>query len=97
MAEIESTTFADDVGAEFAVLEEPSGAFSLTLTRIVQHSKTEHQEAFSLFFHGPRDRLLPQKTYKLKHDRLGELDIFLVPVGQDRDGCEYEAVFNHIF
>ena len=96
MAEIKSTTFAEDVGAEFAVLGEPGGVFSLTLTKIVQHSKTEHQEAFSLFFHGPRAPFLPQGIRKLRHAKLGELEIFLVPVGQDPDGFEYEAVFNYL-
>jgi len=39
--------------------------------------------------------MLPQATYTLEHTELGELDIFLVPVGPDGGGRQqYEAVFN---
>ena len=51
------------------------------------------REPFSLLFVGPADPLLPQATYLLTHPALGELPVFLVPVGQDADGVRYEAVF----
>jgi hypothetical protein len=28
---------------------------------------------------------------------LGEVDMFLVPIGRKGDGFQYEAVFNHVF
>lgn len=37
---------------------------------------------------------LPQGIHRLRHPVLGEFDLFLVPVGRDRDGLLYEAVFN---
>jgi len=49
---------------------------------------------FSLTFRGPRDALLPQSTYRLEHDAMGDLDLFLVPIGPDPQGMCYEAVFN---
>ena len=42
------------------VLDDPSNVFSVTLAEVVEHSKTEHSQAFSLFFHGPLDRFMPQ-------------------------------------
>jgi len=48
---------------------------------------------FSVVFVGPREPVLPQRIYRLAHDELGELEIFLVPIGQDADGTRYEAVF----
>jgi hypothetical protein len=42
------------------------------------------------------DRLppfLPQGLYHLDHPVMGELELFLVPIGADRDGVTYEAVF----
>ena len=52
-------------------------------------------EPFSLIFLGPPNPILPQATYRLTHDQLGELDIFIVPVGPDPQGrIQYEAVFN---
>lgn len=87
--------FPEHVGSEFEVLDDPSRVFRLILTEVVEHAKTERNEAFSLMFQGPSDLSLGQGIHKLKHSALGELEIFLVPVGQDKDGFQYEAVFNH--
>lgn len=97
LAEIKANMVAEHVGTEFEVLDDPSRTFSLMLSNIVEHVKTEHQESFSLFFHGPLDPFLPQGIQKLRHGKLGELEIFLVPVARDKDGFQYEAAFNHIF
>lgn len=51
------------------------------------------REPFSLLFRGPRSPYAPQGTHRLEHDRLGTLDIFLVPLGPDGAGMRYEAVF----
>ena len=51
-------------------------------------------ERFSLFFYGPADRFLPQGIYRLTHSQMGDLSLFLVPVGQHERGFRYEAVFN---
>jgi hypothetical protein len=49
---------------------------------------------FSLFFHGPPSRLLPQHIYTLHHDVLGSLALFIVPiVGSNAERIVYEACF----
>ena len=48
---------------------------------------------FSLLFRGARDVVLPQRIYTIEHDELGTFDIFLVPIGPDREGMRYEAIF----
>lgn len=49
---------------------------------------------FSLLFHGPADRLLPQDSYLFHHDALGELMLFIVPVvGSNAERIVYEACF----
>jgi hypothetical protein len=56
---------------------------------------------FSLVFRGPATPALPQGTYRLTHPELGELAMFLVPLGPDprgdgpgdAQGMRYEAVF----
>lgn len=53
------------------------------------------EESFSLIFRGSSSEPLRARTYKMKHYALGELEIFLVPVGKkDEDARYYEAVFN---
>lgn len=50
--------------------------------------------AFSLRFRGPSSVLLPQQIWPLRHAALGDLRIFLVPIGREDDGFIYEAIFN---
>ena len=52
------------------------------------------RKPFVLTFRGPVDVLLPQSIYALKHKKLGKMEIFLVPVDQDKHYVFYEAVFN---
>jgi len=65
----------------------------LTLTEIKKRLDDDTQRAFYLLFRGPKP-LLPQGIYRLAHPQLGEVDLFLVPIRQVRDGFVYEAVFN---
>ena len=53
-------------------------------------------EQFSLYFHGPADRQLPQGTYALAHDALGAIAIFLVPIGANAERVVYEACFTRL-
>jgi hypothetical protein len=49
---------------------------------------------FALLFRVEEGPTLPQKIYPIEHDRLGRLELFLVPVGPDDVGMQYEAVFS---
>jgi Domain of unknown function (DUF6916) len=49
--------------------------------------------AFSLIFAAPRGPWLPQAIYPVSHPVLGEMEIFLVPVGPFGEGHGYQAVF----
>lgn len=52
-------------------------------------------EPFVLVFTGPAQPRLDQGIHRLSHRALGELEIFLVPIGYGADGgLLYEAVFN---
>lgn len=49
---------------------------------------------FSLLFRNTSPILFPQQIYAMRHPRVGEVGIFLVPVAQERAGFLYQAVFN---
>lgn len=49
---------------------------------------------FSLLFRNASAFLFPQQTYVMRHPRVGEVGIFLVPVAREREGFLYQAVFN---
>jgi hypothetical protein len=68
----------------------------LSEVRLLEPHPGPRAQPFSLYFSGPAGSRLPQQIYKLTHDSMGELDIFLVPLGPHpkRGGMMYEAVFN---
>ena len=51
------------------------------------------REPYSLIFRGPAEPVLEQGIVSLKHSGLGDVAIFLVPIGPDSQGMCYEAVF----
>ena len=53
----------------------------------------DRRQSFSIIFRGPGEPVLPQQVYRLEHDGLGKLDLFLVPLGPGEGGMLYEAVF----
>ncbi len=87
-------TFAGRVGQEFRVVVDAATIIATTLTAANAHGDGRVVAGFSLVFTGPSEPVLVQRTYRLVHDELGDLDIFIVPIGRDDTGVRYEAVFN---
>jgi len=49
---------------------------------------------FSLLFRNTSPILFPQQIYPMRHPRVGDVGIFLVPVAQERAGFLYQAIYN---
>jgi hypothetical protein len=93
-------SFTPAVGEAFALVDDEVGRLELELLDARTHAPAAPpadaagaRSPFSLLFRGPREPLMPQRIYRLEHDGVGPLEIFLVPVGQDDAGTRYEAVF----
>jgi hypothetical protein len=94
-------SFAPSLGEMF--LLRPDGAHhsvELQLTRAETHDpeassadESGNRSPFTLEFRGPAQPILQQQIYRIEHSRLGPLEIFIVPVGNDGSGTRYEAVF----
>jgi hypothetical protein len=69
--------------------------YTIKLIDVSGHGRSMEgcREAYSLLFSGPKMPILPQSIYRVNSSALGELDIFLVPIGPQADGMGYEAVF----
>ena len=52
----------------------------------------------SLIFAGSSSPLLPQQLYQMEHEKLGTLQLFVVPIGPDPEGqrMRYEVAFNRL-
>lgn len=72
---------------------EPPIDATLVEVRSVGAAQGGGREPFALLFRARGDRVLPQATYRFGHDDLGQVDIFVVPVGRTADAVDYEAIF----
>lgn len=83
------------VGDEFIATSAAGERLVLRLQSVERTGKAAkgHRAPFSLIFHEDGHAHLPQQTHSMKHDTLGSVDIFIVPLGPDADGMRYEAVF----
>jgi len=86
-------TFLDHLNTMFQVFGEGADPLDVELVKVTSLSSPK-QVQFSILFQGPANLFLPQRTYTLEHEILGKFDLFLVPVGKNTKGFEYEAVFN---
>ncbi len=69
---------------------------AIQLIEVTDERVSRGMRQFSLFFHGPPDRLLPQGLYEFEHAALGALPIFIVPiVGSNSERILYQACFSH--
>lgn len=86
--------FAGAVGSTFVV--DPEGTpVTMVLDRIADGPSQPGYEQYALTFRGPGDPVLAQQTFRIDHEGLGTMSIFLVPVGRVGDQIEYEACFNY--
>jgi hypothetical protein len=68
--------------------------FTLVLTQIRRRPGSPgYREPFSIDLLGPRSPVQRQGIYRLSHPMMGDLELFLVPVGASDAGVTYEAVF----
>ena len=91
--------FRRHLGTKFGVRVQAPRPVELELDEVKAYragaNEAGSMERFSLFFHGPGDLMLPQGTFALEHPSMGELLLFIVPIGQDERGFRYEVVFNY--
>jgi hypothetical protein len=93
VTELQSLTIADFeplLNQRFRVDPGAQPAFEVELAEVTEIEREPGGRApFSLEFAGGPTPPLSQRIYRVEHDALGALDIFLVPIAADR----YQAVF----
>ncbi len=94
------STFAGLVGSTFYAREGSLKRLRLLLSEVddLPSARTTgtvgFEESFAVRFRGPVGLPLRQGTYTLRHESLGELAVFLVPVERPSRTLAYEAIFN---
>jgi hypothetical protein len=100
MVQLVSGTFEPHVGERFEVVPAAGEPFAATLSRCDVTTSGDPGDwverigrvPFSLLFHADPGTAVSQQTCILRHPELGELALFLVPLGPDEVGPRYEAV-----
>lgn len=96
LEDIPFAQFADAAQSTFRI--DAGGGVSVALILMEMDSRPTGSrtglEQFSLLFRGPVEHPLPQRLYAVEHDVIGRFDLFIVPVGRDESGYQYEAIFN---
>lgn len=87
-------TFQKQVNTRFWLTDVSPEPYALDLVECSDRHSTARQEQFSLRFRGDASQVFPQRIYPIKHDSIGDFELFLVPIARDDSGTYYEAVFN---
>jgi Domain of unknown function (DUF6916) len=90
--------FAPHVGEAFRIVAPSGEVVGTELTEATALRAADppppRRRGFSLVFLGPQGSRLPQGTYRVENDRMGSMELFLVPIGAREGRVCYEAVFN---
>jgi hypothetical protein len=98
-ASLTEKEFSQHVNTKFRVNLDADNGLDLELVEVrgymSKHNEQTGMERFSVYFQGPGEPYLPQKSYTVQHDQMGEVEIFIVPIGKTDAGFRYESVFNY--
>lgn len=95
---LEVDFFAARVGETFTIALEERDDYRLELVEaLATGGDSDARQPFSVLFRARDELLLPQAIYRLEHQGLDPIDLFLVPLGPEKgdDGVLlYEAAFS---
>ena len=95
VAELNHSSFAELEDRKFRIYHESDTPVEIELVEVGELIETKRQQMFSILFEIPKDCVGKQGLYKMEHDKLGTIELLLVPVMSDEDR-RYEAVFNRL-
>lgn len=93
---LSSRVFSEHLHSSFQVRVPGAAPLSLELIEVSEKSESPQVEQFSLIFRGLLAPHLPQGMYAFEHEKLGTIDLFVVPLGPDSKGMTYQVVFNRL-
>ncbi len=88
-------TFAPRIGEGFRLSAGDGQAMDAKLIEATPLGASAHggRQPFSIVLLGPAAPVWPQRIYRVEHEALDPLDLFLVPVGPRDGGMQYQAIF----
>lgn len=93
---LKKASFDPHLNSKFEIHTDSVGVVEVELVEITE-ANHPGQETFSLIFRGSKDKVFDQKIHKVKHPKMGEFDLFLVPITYGKqDGMYYQAIFSRL-
>lgn len=86
----------EQLNSKFLMRRADGEPLELVLASVTELPSAPGQEQFSVIFQAPLNAPPMQGIYELEHAQFGTFGIFLVPVGRDQQGLQYEAFFNRL-
>ena len=96
LAKASINDFQPLIDDKFGIEVDIENATTLTLTEVESRAGmgASGRDPFALVFRAEGETVLEQRIYRLEHESLGAIEIFLVPISQGDDHVLYEAVFS---
>ena len=88
--------FAGQSNTSFRLFFDEATIADVALIEVSELSRRPRQESFSLLFLAPPNAPALQQIFRVEHPVLGAFELFMVAVGRNEKGVEYEAIFNQL-
>ena len=89
-----SESFAENLHSLFHMVLPEGTSLNLELIEVAEQYNAPHLEQFSVIFRGPLTPQCPQHIYQLEHERMGAMELFLSPLGPQKEGMLYQSCFS---
>jgi len=96
LSRLTSESFSQNLNTNFEIQVSALNAQALELIEVSKKKVDRGIEFFDVVFRGPKENQFKQGTYTIHHARMGSFPVFVVPIGNGRNGVFYQAVFGRM-
>jgi hypothetical protein len=94
--ELTRDDYAACVNMDFIVDLSPEQKVTMKLSEVTELKERFSQQTFSLIFHAPETTPIEQGQFTVHNEKLGDIDLFMVPIGKDKRGVMFQSLFNRL-
>jgi hypothetical protein len=89
--------FSEHVNSKFYLYHNQGpDPVEMELIKVSDLGSTPRQTQFSCVFLARHPAPVFQSVFRVEHEQLGTMEIFLVPIGMSDEGVQLEAIFNRV-
>ena len=96
LGRLTSESFSRNLNTSFEIQVWALNTQELELIEVSKKKVHRGIESFDLLFRGKKESQFTQGTYMINHTIMGSFPVFVVPVGNAKNGAFYQAVFSRM-